>query len=125
MVEQLEPLVPIGTEIVTCVPVTDHSAGSVGIITASPVDSTRSYQIRLVNCAEISLGRDEFTIMKHFQQHGIDGPGAGPADYDLHDCVIYRCVAGSRAYEKTTLPDRPNYGQANAFLIKARKRKVI
>jgi hypothetical protein len=29
------------------------------------------------------------------------------------------------AYEKTSLPDRPDYGWANAFLIKARKMRAL
>lgn len=92
------PLVPAGTEIVTRVPVADHPSGSVGVITASPTDATHSYQMRLVDGAEVSLHREEFAILKHFQRHGIDEPGAVLAEYDLYDCVIYRCVVGSRAY---------------------------
>ncbi|MEN6520500.1 MAG: nucleotidyltransferase domain-containing protein [Armatimonadota bacterium] len=96
--ELYSSLVPTGTEIVTRVVTNDHPSGSVGVITASPADNTHSYQIRLVDGAEVSLRREEFAILKHFQRHGIDEPGAVLAEYDLYDGVIYRCVVGSRAY---------------------------
>ncbi|MCE5200772.1 MAG: nucleotidyltransferase domain-containing protein [Armatimonadota bacterium] len=96
--DQFQSLVPTGTEIVTRAVAGEHPVGSVGVITASPADNTHSYQIHLVDGAEISLRREEFAILKHFQRHGIDEPGAVLAEYDLYDCVIYRCVVGSRAY---------------------------
>lgn len=91
-------IVPIGTEVVTRVATGEHPAGAVGVITASPTDSTHAYQITLVDGAQIRLQREEFAILKHFQRHGIDDPGVVLGDYDLSHSVIYMCVVGSRAY---------------------------
>lgn len=92
------PVVPTGTEIVTRVAAADHPIGSVGVIAASPADNTHSYRIRLVDGTELMLRRTEFAVLKHFQRFGIDEPGAMLMEYDLYNCVIYRCVVGSRAY---------------------------
>lgn len=89
---------PAGTEIVTRIELEEHPAGSVGVIAASPTDAFHSYRVRLVDGNELMLRREEFAILKHFQRHGIDRPDAVLADYDLRECVIYRCVVGSRAY---------------------------
>lgn len=91
-------IISTGTEIVTRVAISQHPVGSVGVVTASPVDSTHAYQVRLVDGDELALRREEFAVLKHFQKRGMDVPGAVLEDYDLYDCVIYRCVVGSRAY---------------------------
>lgn len=91
-------IVPAGTEVVTRIVANNHPIGSVGVIAASPADNMHSYQIRLVDGDDIILRRNEFAILKHFQRHGLDEPGALLEEYDLYDCVIYRCVVGSRAY---------------------------
>lgn len=95
-------IVPVGTEIVTRVPSTGHPSGSVGTVTAAPTDNTNSYGVRLVDGAHLSLRRQDFAILKHFQRHGIDEPASILQDYDLYDYVIYRCVVGSRAYGLST-----------------------
>ncbi len=91
-------IISTGTEVVTRAVAGEHPSGSVGVVTTPPADATHSYQIRLVGGAKVSLRREDFAILKHFQRHGIDEPGAVLAEYDLYDGVIYRCVVGSRAY---------------------------
>jgi hypothetical protein len=72
--------------------------GEVALIVSSPDDGRHSYRVRFADGAEISLRRDEFSILKHLQK----GPLGAPADvlsaYNLSDYVIYRCIVGSQAY---------------------------
>jgi predicted nucleotidyltransferase len=91
-------IVPSGTEIVTRIDVNGHPAGSVGSIVESPSDATHSYRVRLLDGSEAMLRREEFSVLKHYQQLGMDEPGTVLMDSGLMDCVIYRCVVGSRAY---------------------------
>ena len=74
------------------------AAGSVGIITKSPVDHSHAYRIRFLDGAEASFGRNDLAVRKHAQRQGMERSDSPLAGYDLSQHVIYRCVTGSRAY---------------------------
>ena len=103
----LPPILPIGTAVVSKVDVKGRgggltvTAGAVGRVVESPVDADHSYRVRFVGGEEAMLRRGELAVLSHYQ--GISGEprpeGSGPlAEHDLHKYVIYRCVVGSRAY---------------------------
>ena len=72
-------------------------AGSVGTIVRSPSDGSHTYRIQLPNGTEVSLKRHEFSIRKEYQAKGLE-PSHVLSEFDLFDCVIFRCIVGSRAY---------------------------
>jgi predicted nucleotidyltransferase len=79
-----------------------HPPGAVGVIIQSPADFWHGYRVKFLDGFEASLKRGELAVLSRFQLTGIEGD-AGPrqgglAEYSLQDCVIYRCVVGSRAY---------------------------
>ena len=100
MADALPPILPPGTQVVCGVAVrgTDgrpvHPPGAVGVIVQSPSDYWHSYRVRFLDGFEASFGRDDLTPLSHFQR----GDGGPLGEHDLFDCVIYRCVVGSRAY---------------------------
>lgn len=99
----LPPILPVGTAVVTRVEVRSGDevtcpAGSVGTIIQSPADAEHSYRVRLPGGEVISLRRGEMSVLKHFQSEGLAGAQHRMAEHDLWDCVIYRCMVGSRAY---------------------------
>jgi predicted nucleotidyltransferase len=97
-------ILPVGTQVVTRAEIRrgrtgpSRPAGSVGVITKPPDDGSHSYLVRFPDGGVAALRRHEFGIRKHMQQEGLREPGAALAEFDLYDCVIYRCVVGSRAY---------------------------
>ncbi len=97
--DALPPILSPGTRVVSIAAVrgTDgrpvHPPGAVGVIVQSPADYWHSYRIRFLDGFEASFSRGEISVLSHFQR------GDGPlGEHDLFDCVIYRCVIGSRAY---------------------------
>jgi hypothetical protein len=74
-----------------------HPRGAVGVIVRAPSDYWHSYRVRFPDGFEAPIKRQELSVLSQFQQGAIGGGGA-LAEYDLFDCVIYRCVIGSRAY---------------------------
>jgi hypothetical protein len=104
--DNLPPILPLGTAVVVKVQIqgTGQSpvcpAGAVGTIVRSPADPQHGYRVRLPGGQEVTLGRHELAVLKHFQRQGMAPPAAADAmaGYDLHQYVIYRCVVGSRAY---------------------------
>ena len=99
--DDLPPILPPGTQVVAAAAVrgTDgrpvHPPGAVGIVVQSPADYWHSYRVRFLDGFEASLGRGDLSVLSHFQRGDLTGP---PGEHDLFDCVIYRCVVGSRAY---------------------------
>jgi predicted nucleotidyltransferase len=75
-----------------------HPKGAVGVVVKSPPDNTHSYIVRFTDGYEVAMKRKEFAIRKHYQREGLEAAGAVLEDYNLYDCVIYRCVVGSRAF---------------------------
>lgn len=89
----------MGTQVVALVEVrgTDgkpvHPRGAAGVVIQSPSDYWHSYRVRFPDGFETSFKRTELSILSHFK--ALSAP---LAEYNLFDCVIYRCVIGSRAY---------------------------
>jgi uncharacterized protein len=91
-------ILPTGTRVVSLRDVLRDceqicAAGSVGIVVESPADATHAYRVRLPTGAIVALHRAEFRILRSHQEDGHP-----LQDYDLMQCVIFRCVVGSRAY---------------------------
>ena len=97
-------IVPIGTQVVSRVEIkgTDgkpiHPPGVVGVITASPVDHQHCYRVRFPDGYEASLRRHEIVTLRDYQLSGLQQTYSALAEYNLQECVIYRCIIGSRAY---------------------------
>ena len=71
--------------------------GSVGVIEAA-LGTAQGYRVWFPDGSEAVLRRPELTIRKHFQRARLEPAESAPGDPDLYRCVIYRCIAGSRAY---------------------------
>ncbi|MEP7343261.1 MAG: nucleotidyltransferase domain-containing protein, partial [Acidobacteriota bacterium] len=101
---QLHLILPAGTQIVSRVEIKSATGdllaprGAVGEIAKAPDDGTHSYRVRFINGVEVALGRHEMTIRKQFQREAVQPEADALKDFDLYDCVIYRCVVGSRAF---------------------------
>jgi hypothetical protein len=102
----LPPILSVGTRVVTCVETGAFGGGSriasgaVGDIVESPADPQHSYRVRLADAREAMLRRDQFHVLKRFQEPGAGESVDAFADFDLirSEYVIYRCVVGSQAY---------------------------
>jgi uncharacterized protein len=104
MVDESHPThnltIPIGTQVVTRVEgrSTDGSAayprGAVAVVVAAPSEGAEAYCVRFPDGGEALFRRDELAIRKHFQRQGFEPSVPG----ELYNCIIYRCVVGSRAY---------------------------
>lgn len=97
-------LLPPGTQVVARTAVkaaggeAHHPPGTVGVIVKSPADHLHAYRIRFADGSEAPLRRTQFAVLKQVQRERI-WPAEGVLDeYDLLQCVIFRCVVGSRAY---------------------------
>lgn len=101
---QLHLILPVGTQIVSRVEVKSSDGellcprGAVGEITKSPDDGTHSYRVRFINGVETALQRYEMTIRKQFQQEALRPDADALKEFDLYNCVVYRCIVGSRAF---------------------------
>lgn len=96
-------ILPVGTRVVTRREVRTAAgqlvcpAGSVGVVTKAPADSSHSYRVRLPGRAEVALSRHDLTVFTRFQEEGLREVVAAE-ERELFNYVIYRCVVGSRAY---------------------------
>lgn len=94
--------VPAGTQVVVLVEVRGsqdrlaHPRGAVGIVTRTPCGMEEHFLVRFPDGYETSLRRSEFDVLRHFKDRLSEG--AGGEEFGLEDCVIFRCVTGSRAY---------------------------
>jgi hypothetical protein len=97
-------ILPVGTQVVSRIEVKNSAEeilcvrGAVGVIVKAPTDNSHAYRVRLPDNVEVTLHRHEFSIRKHFQKEGLDEARALLEELNLYDCVIYRCVVGSRAF---------------------------
>ena len=99
-------ILPPGTQVVTRVAVTAEDGqvqqpqGAVGVIVKSPTDHVHSYRVRFPDGSETAMRRTEFAVLKQVQRDQMRSWSAGNVldEFDLFDCVIYRCVVGSQAY---------------------------
>src|SRR5690606_19531675 len=67
------------------------------IIARTPAGAETHYLIRFPDGFEASFTRDQFEILKHFKDRLPTSADHG-RDFELEECIIYRCVVGSRAY---------------------------
>jgi hypothetical protein len=104
MSENLNLTLPAGTQVVVAAAVRGSTGamvcqrGAVGVVVDAPVDGSRPYRVRLANGVEVELRREELRVRKHLQRAGLEEQEAAQGDSELYECVIYRCVIGSRAY---------------------------
>jgi predicted nucleotidyltransferase len=92
-----------GTQVVSLVAVRGtnnslaHPRGAVGVITRTPTGDQRHFLVRFPDGFEASLAREQLDVLKHFKDR-LPGGESVMVDFDLEKLVIYRCIAGSRAY---------------------------
>ena len=96
-------IVPIGTQIVVRKAMTGNlpeatSQGAVAEIVSCSSDAQHAYRVRLLDGSEVSLRRDQFSILKQVKTGPLVDSRAAHAEHDLDRYVIYRCVVGSQAY---------------------------
>jgi hypothetical protein len=97
-------ILPVGTQVVSLVPVlgTDgkpvHPKGAVGVVIQSPGDYWHSYRVRFPDGFEGSFKRPELAILSQYKSNQIGGSRDPLREYNLYEHVIYRCIVGSRAY---------------------------
>ena len=97
-------IIPTGTQVVSRIEVRDAAGavvcpvGATGVVVRAPDDGTHSYRVQLPDGREVSLKRQELSIRKHVQREDLETAEVGPAEQDLYQFVIYRCVLGSHAY---------------------------
>lgn len=97
-------ILPVGTQVVSRIEIKNSTEellcvkGAVGVIVKSPDDNSHAYRVRLPDNVEVTLYRHQLSIRKHFQKEGIEEARSLLEELDLYDCVIYRCVVGSRAF---------------------------
>jgi uncharacterized protein len=72
-----------------------HPRGAVGIVARTPAGAEEHFLVRFPDGFEGSFTRGQFEVLKHFKERLPEG---GAAHFELEQCVIYRCVVGSRAY---------------------------
>ena len=75
-----------------------HPEGAVAVIVKSPADHVHAYRVRFADGTEAALRRTQFAVLKQVQRDQIWSPDNVLDEFDLMNCVIYRCVVGSRAY---------------------------
>lgn len=95
-------ILPVGTQVVSRIEIRDAKGtvlcpeGAVGVVVKAPADGTHAYRVRLPDGVEVSIQRNNLTVRKHQQRDDLEALGV--EDDALLDCVIYRCLVGSRAY---------------------------
>lgn len=110
-----------GTQVVSLVEVRGtknslvHPRGAVGVITRTPTGTETLFLVRFPDGFEASLVREQLEVLKHFKDRlnpsvGRASSRAAPDEkvgrdsvepsnvFELENCIIYRCVIGSRAY---------------------------
>lgn len=90
--------IPLGTHVVTRVPVATPSGdvtrpvGAVGVIVRVPSDPVHAYRVRFPDGAESSFSKRELDVRKHHKQFDAPEPP------NWLSFVHLRCVVGSRAF---------------------------
>ncbi|SMB94966.1 nucleotidyltransferase domain-containing protein [Deinococcus hopiensis] len=92
----LPPVLPVGTSIVTRLPVAAHPAGTVAVIVRAPGDPGHAYRVRFADGTEATLARAALTVRRHEKNALPD------AERDFTPYIQYRCVVGSRAFGLAT-----------------------
>lgn len=100
--QDLPPIIPAGTQVVSLLEVRGsqgacvHPRGAVGIITRTPCGHETHYLVRFPDGFEASVVRGQFEVLKQFKERL--GNNENASGFDLEPHVIYRCIVGSRAY---------------------------
>jgi predicted nucleotidyltransferase len=93
-----------GTQVVALVEVLGHGGkvlhprGSVAVVVRSPADPDHPYRVRFADGSEVSLRRDQVTMLARYKESEIGDAGITALRGNLYERVIYRCVIGSQAY---------------------------
>lgn len=97
-------IVPVGTQVVLRAgkpksgSTDDYPKGTIAEIIQPPQDSYHSYRVRCADGAELTLRRQEFSILKQVKLGPLGNQSQAVFERDLYDYIIYECVVGSRAY---------------------------
>ena len=92
-----------GTQVVSLVEVRGtnnslvHPRGAVGVVTRTPAVEGEKFIVRFPDGFEFSLAHDQLEVLKHFKDR-LETARSDVPGFDLEQCIIYRCVVGSRAY---------------------------
>lgn len=98
--KSLPPILPVGTQVVSTVPIRDSQgrearpAGGVAVIVHSPMDPEHRYRVRFADGEVAKLERHELDVLSHHKDAAVS---TGDSE-DLFSFVIYRCIVGSRAF---------------------------
>ncbi len=99
----VRPIYSAGTQVVTAKDVMAqndriaHPAGAVGVIVQAPIDRAHAYRVKFADGFEAAIHHDQLTRLADYKRQQI-GSTDLPIEASLHECIIYRCVIGSRAY---------------------------
>lgn len=97
-------IVPVGTQIVLRHEVSKPSSGesypkgTIAEVTLPPAEGLYGYRVRCADGGELSLRRQEFSILKQVKAGPVGDSARLASEHDLRRYVIYECVVGSRAY---------------------------
>ena len=97
-------ILPVGTQVVTRAAIGRAGApatrprGAVAVVVQAPADNLHSYRVRFPDGGEAWLRRAELLIRKHVQRAGLMDASEALAGAGMSEYIIYRCVAGSRAF---------------------------
>ena len=97
-------IVPVGTQVVLRAgkpkseSTDDYPKGTIAEIIQPPEDDHHSYRVRCADGGELSLRRQEFSILKQVKLGPLGNPSQVVFERDLREYIIYECIVGSRAY---------------------------
>lgn len=97
-------IVPVGTQVVLRAgkpksgSTDDYPKGTIAEIIQPPEDGHHSYRVRCADGGELSLRRQEFSILKQVKLGPLGNPSQVVFEPDLREYIIYECIVGSRAY---------------------------
>jgi hypothetical protein len=69
----------------------------VGVVTRTPAVAGEQYLVRFPDGFEAAFPPEQLEVLKHFKDR-LGEVGTAKSAFDLEDCIIYRCIVGSRAY---------------------------
>lgn len=97
-----------GTQVVSLIEVRGpsnslvHPRGAVGVVTRTPAVGGEKFLVRFPDGFESAFRPEQLEVLKHFKDRLDEAQqsNASPASpsFDLEQCIISRCIVGSRAY---------------------------
>ncbi len=95
-------VLPVGTQVISCHQIEETGcikpAGAVGKILESPANNRGAYTVLFADGSRASIYREQLQIRKHVQNLQFDRQDQAFECDNLYECIIYRCVVGSRAF---------------------------